>query len=206
LRVAPGPRKADEKSEALWKTADMDALGELRIIAVREALGEIVRADVLIATGLQAVLEVVESPTLPLLAELGRSEEGEAHDLFRRVADELDLAPGDAHFPSFGRQVAARAAVRSGVGEPSPSWCMTTPSSTPEEPLFSRPHVALTGRIGEVLAIRRRDLDLTTTPATLRICRTAINEQASGNLAAVLLDSAFAPATEEPGRTSLPLR
>ena len=35
-------------------------------------------------------------------------------------------------------------------------------------------------RIGEVLAIRRRDLDLTTTPATLRICGTVISERGLG--------------------------
>lgn len=35
-------------------------------------------------------------------------------------------------------------------------------------------------RIGEVLAIRRRDLDLTTTPATLRICGTVISERGVG--------------------------
>jgi integrase len=35
-------------------------------------------------------------------------------------------------------------------------------------------------RIGEVLAIRRRDLDLTTTPATLRICGTVITERGKG--------------------------
>ena len=35
-------------------------------------------------------------------------------------------------------------------------------------------------RIGEVLAIRRRDLDLTTTPATLRICGTVISERGKG--------------------------
>ncbi len=35
-------------------------------------------------------------------------------------------------------------------------------------------------RIGEVLAIRRRDLDLTTTPATLRVCGTVISERGIG--------------------------
>ena len=78
---------------ALWETAGVHALRELRIIAVREALGEIVGSDVLIETALRALLEGVETPTLPLLAGLGRSEEGEAHDLFRRVADELGIAP-----------------------------------------------------------------------------------------------------------------
>lgn len=35
-------------------------------------------------------------------------------------------------------------------------------------------------RIGEVLAIRRRDVDLTTTPARLRICGTVISERGVG--------------------------
>jgi integrase len=35
-------------------------------------------------------------------------------------------------------------------------------------------------RIGEVLAIRRRDLDMTTTPATLRIGGTVISERGKG--------------------------
>lgn len=39
-------------------------------------------------------------------------------------------------------------------------------------------------RIGEVLAIRRRDLDLTTTPATLRICGTVISERGCRHLSA----------------------
>lgn len=71
----------------------MNALRDLQVIAVREALGEIVGSDVIIETALRALLEGVDSPTLPLLAGLGRSEEGEAHDLFRRVVDELDIAP-----------------------------------------------------------------------------------------------------------------
>lgn len=36
------------------------------------------------------------------------------------------------------------------------------------------------GRIGEVLAIRRCDLDVTTTPATLRICGTVISQKGVG--------------------------
>ena len=71
----------------------MKALRELRDIAIREALDEIVGADVLIATALRALLEGVDSPSLPLLAGLSRREEGEAHDLFRAVTVELDIAP-----------------------------------------------------------------------------------------------------------------
>ena len=61
--------------------------------AVREALDEIVGADVLIDAAVRALLEGVESPSLPLLAGLSRQEEGEAHDLFRAVVLELDIAP-----------------------------------------------------------------------------------------------------------------
>lgn len=71
----------------------MNALRELQEIAIREVLDEIVGADVLIATALRALLEGVDSPSLPLLAGLSRREEGEAHDLFRAVAAELDIAP-----------------------------------------------------------------------------------------------------------------
>ena len=70
----------------------MKALWELQDIAIREALDEIVGADVLIATALRALLEGVDSPSLPLLAGLSRREEGEAHDLFRLVTVELDIA------------------------------------------------------------------------------------------------------------------
>jgi hypothetical protein len=63
------------------------------MFAVREALDEIVGADVLIETGLRALLAGVDSASLPLLAGLSRRDEGEAHDLFRAVVDELDLAP-----------------------------------------------------------------------------------------------------------------
>ncbi|MCZ9882965.1 hypothetical protein [Arthrobacter sp. B2a2-09] len=71
----------------------MDALKDLRVLAIREALGEFVGSDVLIETGLRALLDGVESPSLPLLASLSRREEGDAHDLFHAVAVELDLAP-----------------------------------------------------------------------------------------------------------------
>ncbi|MFJ5956323.1 hypothetical protein ACIQC5_10225 [Paenarthrobacter sp. NPDC092416] len=64
------------------------------MLAIREALhGEIVGADSLIAAGLRALLDDVDSPSLPLIAGLTRREEGEAHDLFRAVAVELSLVP-----------------------------------------------------------------------------------------------------------------
>ncbi|MGA8790680.1 MAG: hypothetical protein WB535_17200 [Paenarthrobacter sp.] len=64
------------------------------MLAIREALYEdIVGADVLIATALSALLDGVDSPSLPLLAGLSRREEGEAHDLFNAVVNELNIAP-----------------------------------------------------------------------------------------------------------------
>ena len=79
----------------------MNALRELQDIAIREAHDEIVGADVLIATALRALLEGVDSPSLQLLAGLSRREEGEAHDLFRAVTVELDIAPpSPAHTPA----------------------------------------------------------------------------------------------------------
>jgi hypothetical protein len=77
----------------LWETHAMNSLRDLRAIAIREALGEIVGADVLIDTALRALLDGVDSQSLPLLAGLSRREEGDAHDLFREVVAELDLAP-----------------------------------------------------------------------------------------------------------------
>lgn len=77
----------------VWNTHPVEELRDLRMLAVREALDEIVGADVLIETGLRALLAGADSPSLPLLAGLSRQEEGEAHDLFRAVVDELDLAP-----------------------------------------------------------------------------------------------------------------
>jgi len=67
---------------------------DLRVLAIREALyEEIVGADVLIATALNALLDGVDSPSLPLLAGLTRREEGDAHDLFNAVVNELNIAP-----------------------------------------------------------------------------------------------------------------
>lgn len=72
----------------------MTHTNDLRVLAIREALyEEIVGADVLIATALSALLDGVDSPSLPLLAGLTRREEGEAHDLFNAVVNELNIAP-----------------------------------------------------------------------------------------------------------------
>jgi hypothetical protein len=71
----------------------MNALRDLRMFAIREALDETVGSDRLIDAALRAIIEGVESPSLPLLAGLSRRDEGEAHGLFREVVAELDLAP-----------------------------------------------------------------------------------------------------------------
>ncbi|MFE4195075.1 hypothetical protein ACFRJ9_04350 [Paenarthrobacter sp. NPDC056912] len=72
----------------------MTHTNDLRVLAIREALyEEIVGADLLIATALNAVLDGVDSPSLPLLAGLTRREEGDAHDLFNAVVNELNIAP-----------------------------------------------------------------------------------------------------------------
>lgn len=64
------------------------------------------------------------------------------------------------------------------------AWEFTTGTSgpKPDGQLGQIVEVMLgtSARIGEVLAIRRRDLDLTTTPATLRICGTVISERGKG--------------------------
>lgn len=101
----------------------MDAVRDLRIIAVREALGEIVGSDVIIETALQALLEGVESPTLPLLAGLGRNEESEAHDLFRRAADELNITPSSPVDTESARWELVRWACEAVVeGKVAPEW------------------------------------------------------------------------------------
>lgn len=71
----------------------MDALEELRMLAIRQHLDGIVSANLLIDAAVRALLEGADSPSLPLLAGLTRREEPEAQDLFRAVAGELDLAP-----------------------------------------------------------------------------------------------------------------
>ena len=63
------------------------------MLAIRQRLDGIVRADLLIDAAVRALLYGAESPSLSLLAGLARREEPEAQDLFRGVASELDLAP-----------------------------------------------------------------------------------------------------------------
>jgi hypothetical protein len=72
----------------------------MRVAVTTERLGEIVGSDELIRLGLDALLAGVDSPSLRLLAGLGRAEEPEAHDLFARVVVELDLAPRMADHPT----------------------------------------------------------------------------------------------------------
>lgn len=66
------------------------------MLAIRQYLDGMVRADLLIEAAVRAVVSGVESPSLSVLAGLSRQEESEAQDLFRAVVDELGFAPPDA--------------------------------------------------------------------------------------------------------------
>ncbi|MFE6710645.1 hypothetical protein [Streptomyces sp. NPDC057695] len=68
-----------------------DALDQLRHMARQRAFGRHVGSDRLIQAGLDALMAGVESPSLPLLAGLLRSEEPDAPELFDHVLDELGL-------------------------------------------------------------------------------------------------------------------
>ncbi|MFP8905013.1 hypothetical protein [Streptomyces atacamensis] len=75
-----------------------EALKQLRTLAQAHALGRHVGSDRLIQAALDTLLADVDSPSLPLLAGLGRREEHEARELFDRVAEELGIgfeAPAD---------------------------------------------------------------------------------------------------------------
>ncbi len=75
-----------------------EALHQLRQLARAQALGRHVGSDRLIQAGLDALLADVDTPSLALLAGLGRREEHEARELFDHVVDELGLgfeAPSD---------------------------------------------------------------------------------------------------------------
>ncbi|WP_327114032.1 hypothetical protein OHB12_33245 [Nocardia sp. NBC_01730] len=78
-----------------------EALAELRCLAIKRICGDQVGSDQLIDAGLRALLTGVDSPSLRLLAGLGRREEPEAPDLFMQVLDELGLdvpdLPADHH-------------------------------------------------------------------------------------------------------------
>ncbi|WP_370409348.1 hypothetical protein [Streptomyces fradiae] len=68
------------------------ALTRFGYLARLRAFGRHVGSDQLIQAGLDALLVGVDSPSLPELAGLLRSEEPEAPELFERVLDELGLA------------------------------------------------------------------------------------------------------------------
>ncbi|MFE0627010.1 hypothetical protein ACFW3D_08590 [Streptomyces sp. NPDC058864] len=66
-----------------------EAVRQLRMLARSRAFGRHVGSDQLIAAALDALLADVETPSLPLLAGLGRREEPEASELFDQVMEEL---------------------------------------------------------------------------------------------------------------------
>ncbi|MGW4894738.1 hypothetical protein ACWEQL_21080 [Kitasatospora sp. NPDC004240] len=70
------------------------ALTDLRMLALERSLGRHVRADQLIQAGLVALVLDIDTPSLRLLAGLGRSEEPQAAGLFGQVMDELGLLAG----------------------------------------------------------------------------------------------------------------
>jgi hypothetical protein len=71
-----------------------EALDGLRLVAIERAAGIHIGSNRLIEAGLDALLAGLDSPSLRLLAGLGRREEPEAPELFARVVEELGLAPG----------------------------------------------------------------------------------------------------------------
>ena len=68
------------------------AIARLHAIGLDQAAGNHSWPEDLIRLGLDALLAGVDTPSLRLLAGLGRNEEHEAHDLFATVLDELDLS------------------------------------------------------------------------------------------------------------------
>ncbi|UNO43538.1 hypothetical protein [Streptomyces sp. MST-110588] len=68
-----------------------DVLRRLDHMAHERAFGRYIAADQLIQTGLDALLAGVDSPSLAMLAGLGRNEEREAPELFDQVLVELGL-------------------------------------------------------------------------------------------------------------------
>lgn len=74
-----------------------DVTEELRMLAIRQRLDGVVRADVLIEAAVRAVLRDIESASLVELAGLSRAEESLAQDLFRAAIRELGYALPDEH-------------------------------------------------------------------------------------------------------------
>lgn len=66
------------------------------MLAIRQRLDGIVRADLLIEAAVRAVVQGVDSPALPILAGLTHQEEPEAQELFRAVVGELGIAPPES--------------------------------------------------------------------------------------------------------------
>ncbi|WUD78369.1 hypothetical protein OG937_44990 [Streptomyces sp. NBC_00510] len=66
-----------------------EAVRQLKMLARSRAFERPVGSDRLIAAALDALLADVETPSLPLLAGLGRREEPEASELFDQVMEEL---------------------------------------------------------------------------------------------------------------------
>jgi len=68
------------------------ALARLRMTGLDQAAGRHVQPEELIRLAVDALLAGVDTPSLRMLAGLGRNEELEARGLFRAVLDELDLS------------------------------------------------------------------------------------------------------------------
>ncbi|MFI8180810.1 hypothetical protein ACIF70_09835 [Actinacidiphila glaucinigra] len=66
-----------------------EAVKQLKMLARSRAFGHHVGSDRLVAAALDALLADVDTPSLPLLAGLGRREEPEAPGLFDQVMEEL---------------------------------------------------------------------------------------------------------------------
>ena len=66
------------------------------MLAIRQRLDGLVRADALIDAAVRALVNGVDSPSLRTLAGLSRKEEPEAQELFRSAASELEITPPDA--------------------------------------------------------------------------------------------------------------
>lgn len=92
---------------------ETDPVEELRMLAIRQRLDGVVRADLLIEAAVRAVTRGVDSPSLPCLAGLTRQEEPEAQNLFRAVVGELGIAPPE---PTEGRWELVRWWCREIVG------------------------------------------------------------------------------------------
>lgn len=69
-----------------------EALAQLHRLAQARAFDRHVGSDRLIQAGLDALLADVDSPSIPVLAGLIRSEENDAPELFDQAIDELGLA------------------------------------------------------------------------------------------------------------------